>query len=131
MNKAKIKKEWGQVGLIRLGMKENTPFIPISLQGVNPIKLKWRKRLTGIGHFFDLCEYKEYEYKYNHEYGLKLNILRYATIADTFTTEEIRYIFGKQGEQELEKLTKIGYLNKGFHSQITEKQWEEFTARKR
>ncbi|MBR5904583.1 MAG: hypothetical protein IKZ49_03565 [Alphaproteobacteria bacterium] len=131
MNKSDIEKEFGQVGLIRLGMRKNTPFIPISLQGFNPIKLKWRKLLTDIGHFFDLCEYKEYEYKYNHEYGLWLNILHYATIADTFTTEEIRYIFGKQGEQKLEEMTAIGYLNKGFPSQITEKQWKEFTTRKR
>ena len=128
MDKAKIEKEYGQVGLIRYGLKENTPFVPISLQGIKPpTKPKWQKLLQ----FFGLYRYKEYEYKYKPEESLRLNILRYAVIADTFTTEEIRYIFGKQGEQELEKLTKIGYLNKGFHSQITEKQWEEFTARKR
>ena len=128
MDKAKIEKEYGQVGLIRYGLKENTPFVPISLQGIKPpTKPKWQKLLQ----FFGLYRYKEYEYKYKPEESLGLNILRYAVIADTFTTEEIRYIFGKQGEQELEKLTKIGYLNKGFHSQITEKQWEEFTARKR
>jgi len=128
MNKAYIEKEWGQVGLIRLGMKENTPFIPISLQRIKPLaKPKWQKLLQ----FFGLYRYKEYEYKYKPEESLSLNILRYAVIADTFTTEEIRYIFGKKGEQKLEKMTAIGYLNKGFPSQITEKQWKEFTARKR
>ena len=112
-----IEKEQGQVGLIRFGMKNNTPFIPISLQGINLIKLKWRKLWTG----------KEYEYKYNPKEGLFMNVLHYAHIADTFTTEEIRYIFGKRGERKLEEMTAIGYLNKCFPSQITEKQWEEFT----
>ena len=104
MNKAYIEKEWGQVGLIRLGMKKNTPFIPISLQGIKQNK----------------------SYGYNPKESLVINILRYAVLAGTFTTEEIRYVFGKQGEQELEKMTKIGYLNKGLPSQITEKQWEQF-----
>jgi hypothetical protein len=128
MDKAKIKKELGEVGLIRFGMKKNIAFVPISLQGIKPpAKPKWQKLLQ----FFGLYRYQEYEYKYKPEESLSLNILRYAVIAGTFTTEEIRYVFGKKGEQELEKLTAIGYLNKGFPSQITEKQWEEFTARKR
>ena len=105
MNKSQIEKQWGQVGLIRFGIKDNIPFTPISLQGIKQNK----------------------SYEYNPKESLIMNILRYAVLAGTFTTEEIRYVFGKQGEQELEKMTKIGYLNKGFPSQITEKQWEQFT----
>ena len=112
-----IEKEQGYVGLITCGMKKNIPFVPVSLQEISPIKLKWRKLWTG----------KEYEYKYNPKEDLFMNVLHYAHIADTFTTEEIRYIFGKRGERKLEEMTRIGYFDKGLHSQITERQWKEFT----
>jgi hypothetical protein len=73
MNKAQIEKQWGQVGLIRFGIKDNIPFTPISLQGIKQNK----------------------SYEYNPKESLFMNILRYSVLAGTFTTEEIRYVFGK------------------------------------
>ena len=105
MNKSQIEKQWGQVGLIRFGIKDNIPFTPISLQGIKQNK----------------------SYEYNPNESLVINILRYAVLAGTFTTEEIRYVFGKQGEQELEKMTKIRYNNKRLPKKKKKKKWEQFT----